>query len=245
MPLSADGIVAKLAATRDIADATRDLSRIGGSAAADAAAGLAIVAWLRGAPIEEVISGLERARLGAKYLATESRYFLGLACLERGTEEQLFKYALPAAQELIERYPDNPSFIVLLSKLAHDLGFTEDAKRTLDQALARRALVTVAARAEALFVLGAIASDEDCCVDAAAYFDRVIALEPQYPEYLLPWTFYRAAECQVRLGAFEGASSLILFGLRSRNVNAVHDRLKELRQTIHDIGASGERRRDY
>ena len=67
---------------------------------------------------------------------------------------------------------------------------------------------------------------------AIEHYKHILASNPKLPDYLMPWTYFRTAQCNWRLGNVQIARSFLEKTLSANNVNDVHTEANQLLKAL-------------
>jgi len=179
--------------------------------------------------IEQLWSVIDKG----KYLKTEASYLLVDFLYGQGSHDDLLYRAIPINLGLSMQYSDNLLFQLALAKLYYEIENFDGAESVLVQLLndSSRPYHNLISN-EAHYFLGTIAFNKEKYSMAIEHFEHIFASNPRLPDYLIPWTYFRSAQCHWRLGNIPIARKLLEKTLGADNVNGVHfeanNLLKEL-----------------
>lgn len=151
----------------------------------------------------------------------------------QGSDEDLLYRAIPINLGLSMQYSNNLLFQLALAKLYYEIGNFNEAESVLAQLLndGNKPYHNLIAD-EAHYFLGTIASNKENFMIAIEHYKHILASNPKLPNYLLPWTYFRSAQCNWRLGNIPIARSLLKKTLEADNVNDVHKEANRLLKAL-------------
>ena len=177
---------------------------------------------------EKGLELLETVRQKGLYAKVEAWYFL-IDIYKESREER--KKATVLCEELHRTYPHHPFFHTLLAGIYHKNRDWKNSIRTARDILVQAQsnvyytdyLVYQAKYliAEGSFFMGQYE-------EALLIFDEIIASQPQYPSYLLPWSHLRRGTIYNLIGQKEKAVNEYKLVLKMKNVHQVHELAKGL-----------------
>jgi len=164
-----------------------------------------------------------------KYMKVEASYLLIDFLFGQGTNEDLLYRAIPTNLGLSMQYPDNLLFSLALAKLYYEVGNFDEVKAILTEILNgnnkpyHNHIID-----EASYYLGTIAFNQENYLLGIEHYNPILASKPKLPSYVLPWTYFRSAQCYWRLGNISKARAMLNHTLETENVNNVHNEANQL-----------------
>ncbi|PID59062.1 hypothetical protein CSB45_01245 [candidate division KSB3 bacterium] len=181
---------------------------------------------------EKGIEMLEELRLRGVYTRVEAWYFLIEVYKDDKATEEL---AISLSEQLHRDYPGNPFFHTLLAGVYHKFH---------DWNNSRQAAMEIVAQAETLpfysdylvlqarYLIGESSFFLGHYEDALSAFDRIIAMQPEQPRYLLPWSHLRRGTIYNLRKQPEKAEREFQNVLELKDVHGVHALARQLLQSL-------------
>jgi|GEM_PF-5112523 len=164
-----------------------------------------------------------------KYMKVEASYLLMDFLFGQGTDEDLLYRAIPTSLGLSMQFPNNLLFSLTLAKLYYEVGNVDEAKAILTEILNgnnkpyQNYIID-----EARYFLGTIAFNQENYLLGIEHYNPILASKPKLPSYVLPWTYFRSAQCYWKLGNIDRARAMLNHTLKTENVNNVHNEANQL-----------------
>ncbi|HTU48508.1 MAG TPA: hypothetical protein VMF91_25830 [Bryobacteraceae bacterium] len=153
-----------------------------------------------------------------RWIETEIKYILLNLVFNRHHLDDMGVRAIPLALELHLRYPSNGLFHLALTKVSLETG-------NLDECRSYASEIVSAPYAnlfgnEAHYLLGMADFGSHDYSEALKEFQAVIIAAPSRPAYVLPWSYFRAAQCAVHLNEQKNAKSYLESALRNSGASS-------------------------
>lgn len=168
-----------------------------------------------------------------KFFKVEASYLLIDYLYGQGTDEDLLFQAIPTNLGLQMEYPNNLLFQLALGKLYYETENLDEAKSIFVQILNDTTKTYYSFIIdETRYFLGTIAFKEEDHESAIEFYKHILEAKPIIPSYLLPWSYFRSAQCHLQLSNDSTACILLQQTLNSDNINNVHDQAKQLLDSL-------------
>jgi len=167
--------------------------------------------------ITQCIESLWKAADDPQWVRVEVKYVLLSLLYGRALPEELATRAIPLVLGLHVQYPSNGLFHVGLAKMYYEAGNREECKAECSRILRSATQYAGAFHHEARYFLGVIAFEDNDCRTASRLFGEILNASPRQPDYLVPWSNLRAAQCEITSGNFERAIMFAQNALKSAN----------------------------
>lgn len=190
---------------------------------------LVLLRECRGRPSQRCIDGVWRSLNGTGWLRPEAQYLMLNLLFAAGlSPEELQGRAIPLALELHHRYPSNALFHLALAKISYEAGHIEEAKAHSREIVARGATYGRTFALEARYYLGVVALEESECGTGIQHLMEIVRARPRHPDYLMPWSLLRLAQCNAALGRQDAATTFARQVLAYPNIENVHREARAL-----------------
>jgi hypothetical protein len=210
--------------------AASDLEKalVADSTLADARILLVLLRDCRGSDLRRCRDKLWLSLNQPRWVATEAKYLTLNLLYAAGTAEEIQERAVPLALELHLRHASNPLFHLALMKISYEAGDREEALTHSREIVARAAAYGGTFAHEARYYLGVLALERSDCRTGIQPLMEVVRARPKNPEYLMPWSLLRLAQCHAALGRREAAIASAREVLTHANVEEVHSQARVL-----------------